>query len=177
MPLLTDPEAPILLTAFADPTTRSLLANDGTTTSILEAVLRAPVTVEVRHQALRRADDLGPALTRDLELTGTEPVLLRDSVLFGPGRQPASVNRAVIVATPDNPLYPLCEDRRRPLGPALLSAGIPHSRRLLSTGHYPWPLDTGTPAAGKRYLIRTEGRPRLHLTEIYNPALFPADLT
>ncbi|WP_278265308.1 hypothetical protein [Nocardia sp. AG03] len=166
----------IPVTDFADRTTRALLACDGSTTVLLEAVLRVPVTIDVREQFRQRADELPRELCGALGVSGDDPVLSRYSTLLTPDGGLVSWNHAVVVEAADNPLYRLSLDRVRPLGSAMAAAGVTHRRRLLRTGHHVRP-DTGSGrAAGKSYLIYTDDRPRLHLTEIYHPALFSADL-
>ncbi|MFF2083729.1 chorismate--pyruvate lyase family protein [Nocardia sp. NPDC058176] len=167
---------PIPVSDFADPTTRALLACDGSTTVLLEAMLRAPVTIDVLEQFEQRAAAIPREPRCALELSGVDRVLVRHSVLLAPGGRPVSWNRAVVVATAANPLYPLCFDRTRPLGPAMAAADVSHRRRVLSTGQHRRPGGGPGPAAGKCYLICTDGTPRLHLTEVYSPELFPPHL-
>ncbi|MFI9408066.1 chorismate--pyruvate lyase family protein [Nocardia sp. NPDC052316] len=167
----------ISVTEFADPSTRTLLAGDGTTTLLLEAILRAPVTVRVREQHLQDAEELPPEIGRALQLPPQCRVLVRESMLITPDEQPVSYNRAIITTEPGNPLYPLIDDRHTPLGRALLAAAIEQHRQILTTGHRHWPFSAEfRAAAAKTYLIHMDGRPRLHLTETYSPDLFPADL-
>ncbi|APE35412.1 hypothetical protein BOX37_17300 [Nocardia mangyaensis] len=168
---------PIPVSNFADPTTRALLACDGSTTVLLEAVLRTPVTIDVRQQFEQRATALSPELCGVLGLSDGHRVLVRRSVLLAPGGRPVSWNHAVVVAAGGNPLYPLCFDRTRPLGTAMAEADISHRRRVLSTGHHRWPDGGSGPAAGKCYLICTDGTPQLHLTEVYSPESFSAHLS
>lgn len=177
MATLTPTERPIPVTDFRDPTTRTLLANDGTTTVLLEAVLRAVIRVEVGEQFIAEVGDLEPDLRIGLELPAATAVLVRSSVLRTAEHTPVSANRAIIVADPGNPVLSMCSDRHRPLGMTLLSALVAHRRRVLSTGHYEWLLDgSARTAAGKRYLIIIGERPAAHLTEIYSPDLFSARL-
>lgn len=161
---------------FADRTTRALLACDGSTTVLLEAVLRVPMTIDVRRRFRHRAEDLPHELRTALGISGDDPVLARSSTLLTPDGHAVSWNHAVVVAAAGNPLYPLSLDRVRPLGSAMAAAGLTHRRRVLTTGHHARPDAGPGPAAGKSYLIYTDDRPRLHLTEIYHPALFSADL-
>ncbi|MDO3646212.1 chorismate--pyruvate lyase family protein [Nocardia mangyaensis] len=168
--------APIPVSDFADPTTRALLACDGSTTVLVEAMLRARVTIDVREQFEQPAAALPHELRCALGLCGSDHVLVRNSVLLAPGERPVSWNHAVVVATDGNPLYPLCFDRTRPLGSAMAAAEISLRRQVLYTGHHRRPVGGPGPAAGKCYLICTDGVPRLHMTEVYSPELFPADL-
>lgn len=165
----------IPVAAFADRATRALLACDGSTTVVLEAVLRAPVALEVRDQFPQPASELTHELRCALGLSGHDHVLVRYSALLRSGR-PVSWNHAVVVADPGNPLYRLCLDRARPLGSAMAAAGLSHRRRVLTTGLHARPDAEPGPAAGKTYLIYTDDRPQLHLTEIFHPRLFPPDL-
>ncbi|MGW0252008.1 hypothetical protein ACWDYH_35810 [Nocardia goodfellowii] len=167
--------APIPIARFTDASTRALLANDGTTTVLLEAVLRAPVSVTVADQFRAQPYALSAETRRALHLTNGQTVVIRQSVLLSPDRQPVSWNRLIIVAIPGHRLDPLAEDRHTPLGTAMAAAGIAGYRRTLAIGHRPWP-PTGSRAAAKTYLADIDGRPRLHSTEIYNPDLFPAAL-
>ncbi|WP_194836422.1 hypothetical protein [Nocardia sp. XZ_19_369] len=167
----------IPVTDFADPCTRTLLANNGTTTLLLEAALRTSVTVVVQDQYLQSAGELPPEIGRALQLQGQHRVLVRHSILMTPDQRPVSCNRAIIATALDSPLSALGDDRYTPLGRTLLSAGVEQHRQVLTTGHHPWPLTAEfRAAAGKTYLVGIDGRPRLHLTETYNPDLFSADL-
>lgn len=165
---------PVPAAAFADPRTRMLLTNDGTTTALLEAALRVPITVVVQHQSLHSAARLPEDIRRIMGQEGDCQILLRRSILTTPDGQPISDNHVVISTHPDNPVH---VDQCLPLGSTMRSAEIEHRRTILSTGQHPWMLTAPTSlAAGKTYLIMIGGHPRLHLTEVYNPDLFPAHL-
>jgi chorismate-pyruvate lyase len=170
-------DVPLPATAFADARTRMLLANDGSTTRLLEAVLRGPLTVIVEEQVAEDAADLPRPVRQALRLAEGESVVTRRSLLVTGDHRPVSRNLVVIAAAPHDPLYLLAADRAVPLGLALVSAGIEQRRTTLVTGRCSW-QQTGPhrPAAVKTYLIATGGRPRLHLREVYNPDLFPAHL-
>jgi chorismate-pyruvate lyase len=166
----------VAIEAFADPRTRMLLSNNGSTTRLLEAALHTRVSVQVHLQSPRLAARLPERVRHALRLGEDHYVTIRDSTLFTGDRRPISRTYVVISGSGDR-VQSLAVGRDEPLGLALIGASIEQHRTILATGHHPWPY--GTPscqAASKTYVIASDGRPRLHLHEIYNPDLFPAHL-
>ncbi|GAA0925205.1 hypothetical protein [Nonomuraea longicatena] len=167
-------DVPLPATAFADARTRMLLANDGSTTRLLESVLRGPLTVIVEKQVEEDAAGLPRPVREALRLDRRETVVTRRSLLVTADHRPVSRNLVVIA---DESLHRLVADRTVPLGLALVSAGVEQRRTTLAIGRCSWPqAGPYRLAAVKTYLIATGGHPRLHLREIYNPDLFPAHL-
>ena len=162
--------------AFADPCTRMLLSNNGSTSRLLEASLCTTISVQVHCQFPRLAARL-PASVRDaLDLAGQHYVTVRDSTLYTHDRRPISRNQVVISGSFDL-LGALATGHDVPLGLALIGAGLEQHRTILATGRVAWPYGAPSrPAASKTYIITANGRPRLHLQEIYSPDLFPAHL-
>jgi chorismate-pyruvate lyase len=161
--------------AFADPCTRMLLSNNGSTSRLLEASLCTKISVQVHRQSPRLASRL-PASVRDaLDLAGQHYVTVRDSTLYTHDRRPISRNQVVISG--EGTLHSLTTGLDVPLGLALIGAGLEQHRTILATGRVAWPYGAPSrPAASKTYIITADGRPRLHLHEIYSPDLFPAHL-
>jgi chorismate-pyruvate lyase len=164
--------------AFADRSTRMLLANNGSTTRLLEASLRTTISVSVHGQLPQLAALLPDSVRLAMSLTGENHVTIRDSTLFTHDQRPISRNYVVIVGDRDgDQIQVLATGQDKPLGLALIGAGVEQHRTVLTTGHYPWPYGApGRAAASKTYIISTGGCPRLYLHEVFNPDLFPSDL-
>jgi chorismate-pyruvate lyase len=193
--------APVLVPIedFADPCTRMLLTNNGSTTRLLEAALCTTVSVQVHYQFPCVAALLPASVREALGLAGESQVTVRDSTLLTHDQRPISRNHVIIVSSlstsatstvPGAPSAPgapgagggdvleaLATGRNVPLGMALIGAAIEQHRTILAVGHHPW-LDgaLSRPAASKTYIITAHGQPRLHLHEVFNPDLFPAHL-
>jgi chorismate-pyruvate lyase len=162
--------------AFADPCTRMLLSNNGSTSRLLEASLCTTISVQVHCQFPRLAAWLPASVREALGLAGQHYVTVRDSTLFTHDRRPISRNQVVISGSSDL-LASLATGHDVPLGLALIGAELEQHRTILATDQHPWPYGgSPRPAASKTYIIITNGRPRLHLHEIYSPDLFPAHL-
>lgn len=176
MTLLASAPPSVPIDDFADPCTRMLLSNNGSTSKLLEAALRTTLSVQVHYQVPRLAALLPASIREALCLTGERDVTVRDSTLFTHDQRPISRNQVVISGGSDL-LGVLATGHDVPLGLALIGAGLEQHRTILATGHHPWPYgDPSRSAASKTYVITADGRPRLHLHEIYSPDLFPAQL-
>jgi chorismate-pyruvate lyase len=162
--------------AFADRCTRMLLANNGSTTKLLEAALRTTISVSVHGQFPELAARLPDGVRLAMTLAGEHYVTIRDSTLSTRDGCPISRNYVVIAGDRDQ-VQTLATGQDKPLGLALIGASVEQHRTVLATGHHPWPYGTpGRSAASKTYTISTGGCPRLYLHEVFNPDLFPSDL-
>lgn len=165
------------ITAFADPRTRMLLSNNGSTTRLLEAALHTTITVQVDYQHSHPAADLSGHVRQVLGLAEHQHATIRQSTLFTADRQPVSSNRVIIGVGSDDHVHRLATSPDLPLGLALIGGEVEQHRRGLTIGHHPWPHSSPPrPAASKTYVIIISGQPRLHLHETYSPELFPAEL-
>jgi chorismate-pyruvate lyase len=161
---------PVPIAAFTSPATRMLLAGDGSTTLLLQAVTRGPVTVRVLCLTTERAADLPPGLRALLELDDHSTVLTRRSVLLDETHRPISSNHVVSPAD-DDTLRLLAADPTRPIGLGLIGEGLDHTRRPQATGLAHWD-DDHSAAASKAYLISRGRVPRMFLWERFDPARF-----
>ncbi|MFB4315184.1 hypothetical protein [Actinomadura sp. 21ATH] len=158
---------------FASPATRLLLAGDGLTTTSLQAWAGGPMRVlEAEHGRVPRSR--APAGAAELleQGPGDVPLLLRRSLLAGPGGRVWSAN--VVVAGPGVPEEALaCLRGDVPLGQALQAAGLGCRRTLADAGSGEafW---AGGPAAFRCYVLRHRSRPLAVVCESFNPRLVDA---
>ncbi|MFE9427501.1 hypothetical protein ACFYNO_31530 [Kitasatospora sp. NPDC006697] len=162
--------------AFVSPVTRMLLASDGMTTPLLEAVARQRVRADVRSVVPLPAARLGAAAVAALGLRGEEPCLVRRTRLVAADGLVVSSNCVVARAGCDERIDRVVGDPAAPLGFALQAAGVVLRRRLVDAGREVWPEPGGGCCVVKAYTMSAAGRPVLYLRELFNPALIPAEL-
>lgn len=153
--------------------TRMLLASDGSTTYLLEAMLGTRLSVvvdEQRHNLTATA--IAPAIARLVGLNADDAVLLRTSRLVTDDG--ATISRNLVTARwpPDPAIAEIITDRTAPIGPALRHAGIPQARRILRSGTARW-SQTEAPAAFKEYVINRPAASPVHIRETFNPHFVP----
>ncbi|MYS79261.1 hypothetical protein [Embleya scabrispora] len=159
---------------FAYPDTRMLLASDGSTTVLLQAVA-GPIRVVVREQYETAGAGLPSDARAALRITPDSVALMRRSALYDEHGRCVSVNEVVAVCHQDPVLGPLVTDTTRPLGRNLVDVGL--RRRVLDTGLTVWPEDRQAPAAAyKTYILLDGDQPVLHINETFNPELIKPDL-
>ncbi|SFJ00989.1 4-hydroxybenzoate synthetase (chorismate-pyruvate lyase) [Amycolatopsis sacchari] len=154
---------------FRCSSTRGLLGGRGLTTTSLVAMADGPLRV------LREVRDQVPAsrVPREiLDVLGKEPLLVRCSALVGPGERVWSVNQVVARADVPEPVRQSLTGGA-PVGAALRSVGIAHSRTLMAVGRRPWPLGSG-PAAFRAYVLWHAARPLAVVCETFNPEVVDA---
>ncbi|UAK31044.1 hypothetical protein K8O92_24780 [Nocardia asteroides] len=156
---------------FGHPLTRMLLASDGSTMPVLEAILRTDLQVHVLRQEAMAASRLPTTVTDALQVSGTDRVIVRRSRLIDSDMVAVSANHVVIVPGPAA-AYGV-GDVRTPIGYALISRGIPQRRHLLRAGLTRWP--DGRLCAAKAYAIVTADRPLCYIRESFNPNVIPPD--
>ncbi|GAB3655914.1 hypothetical protein GCM10027589_15300 [Actinocorallia lasiicapitis] len=155
------------------PITRMVLANDGSTTRLLEAALGVELALRVLSQEIVSSGGLGADVGAALGLVGAEDVLLRRSSLVGPLGRPASFNVVVGRRPHDRRLGPIMADSRVPIGYGLEGVGEPR-REIVETGVARWRGVGGdVPCAFKKYVIRMDGEPVLLISEFFDPELLP----
>lgn len=152
--------------------TRMLLGSDGSTTVLLESLLRLRVAVHVDSQHTCTRAEVSDRIAGLLGLADTEQVVLRRSRLLTPDQQVVSINRVVfraqqvpwLAAPPDS----------TPLGHKLRDLGSLQHRVLLSSGIGAWPPDA-RPCGFKEYLIHGDQGEEIYVHESFNPALIALD--
>ncbi|WP_067466852.1 hypothetical protein [Nocardia amamiensis] len=148
-----------------------LLASDGSTMPVLEAILRTELQVRVLRQDVMAADRLPTTVTDALQVSGADRVIVRRSCLINSDSVAISVNHVVTVAGPAA-AYGV-DDVRMPIGYSLISRGVSQRRHILRAGLTRWP--DGRLCAAKAYVIVLVDRPLCYIRESFNPNIIPPD--
>ncbi|MFB4315993.1 3-deoxy-7-phosphoheptulonate synthase [Actinomadura sp. 21ATH] len=160
------PEPPGTAGAFTDPQTRMLLAGEGLTTPLLEAMLNTRLRVRVLHQEVTGADAVPAEIAGLLGVGAGEEVLVRRSSLLDPRSSPVTLNYVVGRHRPGDPAL----DLHTPLGYSVLGRGLSQRRRIVHVGRDAWRRGTGAvPCAVKAYLMLIEDEPAFYVRECFNP--------
>ncbi|TYB45860.1 hypothetical protein FXF51_59835 [Nonomuraea sp. PA05] len=163
--------SPLPVGSFASAVTRMLLAGDGSTTLLLEALTGGPIGVRLQGLDIRPAAGLPADVRALLRLTDDCAVAVRHSLLHDHHGTPVSHNE--VIASLSAPiLRQIATDPVRPLGPNLIAHDIEHGRHLRSTGLARWSAEERA-AVSKAYLIRAADTPLMLVWEIFNPAVVP----
>src|SRR5690242_16276005 len=161
-----------VLARFKDPLTRVLLACDGLTTPMLEAVLGMHLDIRVLRQDVVPAARMPDAVLKSLQLPDAVELLVRRSCLVGRDFVPASVN--YVVGSVEAQTAAGVSDLNRPIGRTLLAGTQSRRRETLRVGLSEW-LD-GRPCAAKGYVIFLDNRPVCYIRECYNPDCVSPDV-
>ncbi|MFJ8510253.1 hypothetical protein [Streptomyces avermitilis] len=151
-----------------DSVTRMLLASDGSTTRLLQAITGQPLTVLVDMQNEVRVATLPEEVRAVLGLRDGDAVVERRSRLLTPDRSVVSVNHVVLdpVALAGNG----APSRTVPIGVQLREHQVPQFREALDSGNGVWPLEgASTPCAFKAYVIHDARGGRTYVHESFNP--------
>ncbi|MEW2357117.1 3-deoxy-7-phosphoheptulonate synthase [Spirillospora sp. NPDC029432] len=160
--------------AFTDPLTRMLLAGEGLTTPLLEAMLNTRLRVRVLRQEVTGAGTVPAEIAGLLGIGPGEEVLVRRSSLLDPRSSPVSLNHVVGRHRPGDPAL----DLHTPLGYSVLGRGGSQRRRIVHIGRDVWRRGTkAVPCAVKAYLMLIEGEPAFYVRECFNPAHVSAAVT
>lgn len=148
-----------------------LLASDGFTMPVLEAILRTELQVRVLRQDDVAAARIPAAVTDALQVSGADRVIVRRSCLIDPDLVTVSVNHVVTVSGP----AAACgvDDVQMPIGYTLVSRGVSQRRQVLRAGVARWP--DGRLCAAKAYVIVLGDRPLCYIRESFNPDVIPPD--
>ncbi|MFC5829593.1 hypothetical protein [Nonomuraea insulae] len=165
---------PVPIGHFANALTRALLASDGSTTLLLQALTGGPITASLRSLAHQPATHLPADLRAQLRLADGATAIVRHSHLLDQQGTPVSRNE-VIASSEDALLRSVASDPTRPVGLGLIAHDIDHSRRLYVTGLTRW--DAELDAASKAYLISVGATPFMYVWETYNPEVIPPGTT
>ncbi|MFE4974894.1 hypothetical protein ACFRAR_22670 [Kitasatospora sp. NPDC056651] len=149
---------------------RMLLAGDGSTTVMLEAMLNRPLSVSVSLQHHVDARQAPPQAVAALGLGRGHSVIERHSALVTDQDDVVSRNLVVFPAPPRG--WTAAADDPTPLGHRLRAARTLQHRRLLGSGSDRWaPHDER--CLYKEYLIHSEDGARLYVHERFNPRYVP----
>lgn len=155
------------------PVTRLLLATDGSTTVILEALLDCALDVRVDAQEDVPPGRVPAGIAAALRPARGSGVVARKSALVAPDGTVVSVNTVHFASTPHG--WSGSAQDAAPLGRRLRQAGTRQHREILASGTARWPDPRHpAPCAFKEYVIDCEGGARLHISERFNPLVIPA---
>ncbi|MEO3868888.1 chorismate pyruvate-lyase family protein [Nonomuraea sp. B12E4] len=157
--------------SFTSALTRMLLAGDGSTTLLLQALTGGPISARLQDLADRRADRVPADVRTLLQLADGATVAVRRSVLLNHHGMPVSRNK-VIVSLGVPLMRRIAADPARPLGLALIAHDIEHGRRQCSSGLARWSAHQRD-AASKAYLIHAATTPLMLVWETFNPDIVP----
>jgi chorismate-pyruvate lyase len=168
------------LGGFLSPQTRMLLANNGLTTPLLEAVVGCALSTDVDPVRRVPATELDPAHRAALAVPDVQWCWLRLSRLLSDQGAPVSDNVVVARAGVHAAIDAAIGNGRRPIGYAMSAAGLIFTRRTVEIGCGPWPhrLDRGDGPNGghccavKSYVLELDGVPVVYLRERYSPEFF-----
>jgi hypothetical protein len=151
---------------------RMILANDGSTTVLLEALTGCRLAVDVDTQRVVPAATVPGPAREALELDLSQHVLERRSCLVTPAHDVVSVNLVVYDADAVEKIGQ--PDEQKPIGHQLRDRRLPHVRDVLECGSTAWVHGSGvTPCAYKAYIIRYPGGGAAYLHERFNPRWVP----
>lgn len=160
-------------TALMRPSIRMLLAGDGSTTVLLEALTGSRLSVRVDAQGENTSDHLSAQIRAALELPAGARVLERRSCLVTPAQEVVSINLVVLdemarhrVGEPDTLV---------PIGCQLRDRRISQHREHISSGVAPWPGGgaQAVDSAYKEYVIHYANGGRVYVHEHFSPQLVP----
>lgn len=149
--------------------TRMLLAGDGSTTVLLEALLDCRLTVHVDRQTVRPADRLPPAARAALGLSAADCAVERTSTLCTPAGAVVSRNTVVFTAPPAG--WSGSAQDLAPLGRRLRERRTRQHREILSFGTAAWPDGDGRQrvCVYKEYVITCDDGRQLYVHERFSP--------
>ncbi|WP_117213843.1 hypothetical protein [Allorhizocola rhizosphaerae] len=146
-----------------------ILASDGSTTVLLEALVGEELKLEVRDQETRPARTLEPRIRLLLDLTPEFSVLVRRSALCTPDGRDVSRN-LVVARYRTHKLHAVFTSRTEPIGQGLMRLGLSRARRVVGTGVTDW---DATVCAYKAYVVLDGHDPVAYIHERFNPSIVP----
>ncbi|MGO4423850.1 chorismate pyruvate-lyase family protein, partial [Streptomyces sp. MCAF7] len=160
---------------FSPAITRMLLASDGSTTLLLEALTGGKLTVDVLCQGRASAREFPPEIPGSIGVGAESELLVRRSRLRTASGESISKNLVVARQGNHSPMLSLLSNTRAPLGRGLVSLGLSQSRHIVATGEDLWDDSSGSaePCAYKAYVLVEQGDPLLYIHEKFNPMYVP----
>lgn len=155
------------------PQTRMLLASEGSTTTLLEALLGEPLRLRLDNVRSAPGSEVSPAVREALAIDSRTAVLIRHSSLVTVAGIEVSRNH-VVARGPFSDVVGDVLCGPEPIGWTMNGSRDGHSRMVLETGWSSWDADGDRrTCAYKAYVIAQDGRPRIHIRERFNPLLVP----
>jgi Protein of unknown function (DUF98). len=174
---MIEPEGPLVKdTNLMSPPalTRMLLASDGSTTYLLEALLGASLVIRVEQQRRMPASGLPKRIQDALTVSPYDTVISRRSQLRQDNGGLVSVNHVVTRWSPDDVLVEIMTNDEEPIGRAMRRCEMAQFRRIIDAGVCVWKLDQPSrPCAFKEYVIMRDGIPEIYVHETFNPDHVP----
>jgi hypothetical protein len=150
--------------------TRMLLAGDGSTTLLLQALTGHDLSIRVDAQGDSPAGRLPPGIRSALELADTAVVLERRSCLVTSEQEVVSINRVVFDEVARS--WMGVPDSVTPIGLQFREQQVHQHREQLSTGLMRWRdslTERWVDSAFKEYVIHYAAGGRAYVHEQFNP--------
>ncbi|MGH3735657.1 MAG: hypothetical protein ACRDT6_08545 [Micromonosporaceae bacterium] len=152
-----------------------LLASEGSTTTLLDALLGESLRLRLDEVRTGRGREAPNAARTALHLTDTTPVLVRRSALVTVAGLVVSRNLVVARGPFDGPMGRVLTGAE-PIGRTMNGSRDGHSRTLLEAGWSTWESGDGQlTCAFKAYVMSEGGRRQVYVEERFNPRCIPAD--
>ena len=156
------------------PQTRMLLASDGSTTTLLQAMLGEEVHLRLDEVSRRTGADIPPETRSALGVTSGAPVMVRRSGLVT--RLGLEVSRNCVVACAGTGLVGQIMNAGVPIGLTMNGGLAGHRRIIVESGWATWDgPGPALPCAFKAYVIVYKGSRAMHIYERFNPHFVPTD--
>lgn len=166
-PYLPAEVRPVPINHFMSALTRVLLASDGSTTLLLQALTGGSIKANLTSLTHQPATRLPADLRSQLQIADKTTAIVRRSLLLDQHGTPVSRNE--VIASGNNPLVRrVLTNPTRPIGLNLIAHALDHSRRCHVTGLTSW--NARLDAASKAYLVQVGDAPLMFIWETYNPA-------
>jgi chorismate-pyruvate lyase len=151
--------------------TRMLLYSDGSTTVLLEALVRRRLVAVVDRQGLVDPAGVPDSVYDKLCPDGARvPLVQRNTRLVTADQDVLSTNRVFLLAADSADLLP---SKDVPLGRFLASQRLSAWRDHVSFTVRQWPHGPGRPSVGKDYVIHCRSGARIYVSEQFNPDFIP----
>lgn len=155
------------------PQTRMLLASDGSTTTLLQALLGEELELRLDGVDVRTGGDVAEAARAALGIDEDASVLVRRSALVTRAGVEVSRNRVVASALASDVIGRVLTGAK-PIGTIMNGRRAGHHRIPLESGWSWWdPAGARLPCAFKAYVIVEDGTPAIHVFERFNPRFIP----
>jgi chorismate-pyruvate lyase len=161
------------LEAPSAPQTRMLLASEGSTTTLLEALVGEPLRLRLHEVSEGRGSEVSRDARAALGLADETPVLVRRSALVTVAGMEVSRNH-VVAHGPFDGVVGRVLTAEQPIGWTMNGSRAGHSRIVLDTGWSFWDADdVRVTCAYKSYVMVEQEQPRIHVFERFNPRFIP----
>jgi len=172
--LLNADSVSVIDTATVPAVTRMLLASDGSTTVLLEALVRVSLAAVVDSQHTIRRSAVPVRLQSFFAAEGKTEIVERRSRLVTPQKEVVSSNLVLIPSWNSDKLLPPVGC---PLGRHLARHALVRRRESLDQTIGSWPLDGEQQAClSKEYFIHCRSGALIYVSELFNPRIVPVEL-